>query len=63
MTNEQKRHEKKYSKVAMEDGTYTVEVSDGTNEIIKVKGFPNKAAADAWIAEQKRLLEANPGQS
>jgi uncharacterized protein (UPF0264 family) len=46
-----------YRVVAVSDGTYTVE---GLNigVITKRKGFPNKAAADAWAAEQKRALGA-----
>jgi hypothetical protein len=50
MSNKLKRV---YRRVAVEDGTYTVEISDGTNVITKMTGFPSKASADTWIKEQQ----------
>ena len=50
----------KYRVVAVSDGTYTVEMSDGTGVITKKKGFLIMANADAWIDEQKRAFETKP---
>jgi hypothetical protein len=49
-----------YRVIATVDGTFTVEVSDGTNVIMKKRGFLNKGTADAWIADQERVLKAKP---
>ena len=49
-----------YRVVAISDGTYTVEAADGTGDIAKTRGFLNRTAADAWIAEQKRAREGKP---
>ena len=45
----------KYRVVAVSDGTYTVEVSDGTGVITKKKGFLIMANADAWSTSKSEL--------
>jgi hypothetical protein len=33
--------------------TFTVEIFDGANVVERAQGFPTKATADAWIADNK----------
>jgi hypothetical protein len=49
--------ERSYRMIAKADGTYTVEVYDGTRVITKKTGFSNRAGASAWIDQQKRAAK------
>jgi hypothetical protein len=49
--------ERSYRMIAKADGTYTVEVYDGTGVITKKTGFSNRASASAWIDQQKRAAK------
>jgi hypothetical protein len=57
VSNERKRAARSYRRIAMADGTYTVVVYDDTGVITKKTGFRNKAAADAWIDQQKQAAK------
>jgi hypothetical protein len=60
MSEKPKPGAKRYRVVAVEDGTYSVEMSEGTGVITKVTGFLNKGTATAWIKDQKRSSEDKP---
>ena len=49
--------ERFYRMIAIADGTYTVEVYDGTGVITKKTGFSNRASASDWIDQQKRAAK------
>jgi hypothetical protein len=52
MSKETVGRAKNYHVIAQHDGTYSVEIADGSGVITKKKRFSNKAAADYWIAAQ-----------
>jgi hypothetical protein len=52
MSKETVGRAKNYHVIAQHDGTYSVEIADGSG-VVKKKRFSNKAAADYWIAAQK----------